>query len=187
MSSNSKQYEEATKAILDALREHLGLSSVQGEVRYEGKSGTGWKVDASCYRQEDGALVLVECRRKTTRRVPQEEMAGFAFRVGDIGASGGLMVTPIGYQEGAKIVAKAARIGLATLNPDATDTEYVLAIAGRLFRGLLISDHGCGTKHIFVHRTCSACGSKLVTWDNGQTYICPVCESLPEKFRGRIP
>lgn len=176
MSSDSKRYEEATKAILDKLRDHLGLERVQGEVSYEGKSGTRWNVDASCYRQEDGALVLVECRRKATRRVPQAEMAEFAFRIDDIGASEGLMVTPIGYQRGARIVAQAQRIGLATLNLDATDQEYILESAERLFRGLFISDNGRGKTHISVQRTCGACGSKLVTQDNGQTYICPVCE-----------
>lgn len=104
-------------------------------------------------------------------------MAGFAFRIQDIGASEGLMITPIGYQKGAKIVAKATRIGLATLNPDATDSEYILEIAEKLFRGLLIFDHGCGADSVFVHRTCSACASELATRDNGQTFICPICTS----------
>ena len=105
-------------------------------------------------------------------------MAEFAFKIQDIGASEGLMVTPIGYQKGAKIVAESERIGQATLNPDATDSEYILEIAERLFRGLLISDHGRGADSIFVHRTCSACGSTLVTRDNGQTFICPICTSM---------
>jgi hypothetical protein len=171
----SEQYEDVTKTILNALRSHLGLACVQGEVRHEGESGTAWNVDASCYRQDDGALLLVECRRKTTRRVDQEEMAGFAFRIGDTGASGGLMVTPIGYQKGAKAVAGATRIGLATLNPDATSREYTLEIAERLFHGLLISDHGHETDHVFVHRTCGACGGELTARDAGETYTCPAC------------
>ena len=175
MSSESKRYEQVTRSILESLRAHLGTSDVRGEVSYKGKSGARWKIDASSYRRNDGGLVLVECRLKTTRSVEQGEMAEFAFKIQDIGPSEGLMVTSIGYQKGAKIVAESERIGQATLNPDATDSEYILEIAERLFRGLLISDHGRGADSISVYRTCSTCDVELVTQDCGRTYICPIC------------
>ncbi len=46
------------------------------------------------------------------------------------------MVTPLGFQAGAELVAKARQVSLATPNPDATEREYVLKIAGRLFLGV---------------------------------------------------
>ena len=104
-------------------------------------------------------------------------MAGFAFRIGDIGAGEGVMVTPVGYQEGAEKVAEAARIGTATLSRDATESEYILTIANHLFRGLLVTDRGTGTDSVSVYRTCDACGSELFTQNNGQTFFCPICKS----------
>lgn len=177
MSKECKYYELVTKKILENLRHHLGFDNVCGKEKYQGKSGTDWEIDASCYRKDTDTLVLVECRRKTTRRIPQEEMAGFAFRIGDIGAAEGLMVTPIGYQEGAKKVAEAAKIGMATLNPDATESEYILTIAGHLFRGLVATDYGTGTDSASVYRTCDVCSSELITPNNGQTFFCPICKS----------
>lgn len=177
MSSESERYELVTKKILENLRHHLRFDNVGGKEKYQGETGTEWEIDASCYRKDTDTLVLIECRRKTTRRIPQEEMAGFAFRIRDIGAGEGLMVTPIGYQKGAKKVAKAARIGMATLNPEATESEYILTIANRLFRGLLVLDHGTETDNVSVYRTCDACGSELITQDSGKTFFCPICRS----------
>ena len=52
-------------------------------------------IEASCYREGTGALVLVECRRKSKRRVEQEEAAGFAYRIRDVGAAEDLMITTV--------------------------------------------------------------------------------------------
>ena len=140
--TQSDHYEAVTRKILHDLREHLGLDRVEGEAKYIGhRSGTEWKIEATGYRVATGALVLVECRRYSERRVEQEEVAAFAYRIGDIGADGGLIVTPIGLQRGAQLVAGAERIGVAMLNAEATETNYALEIAGQLFRGLGVFDN----------------------------------------------
>ena len=51
---------------------------------------------------EDGEIVIIECRRLTTSRINQEDMGGIAYRIGHVGAAGGIVVTPIGVQEGAR-------------------------------------------------------------------------------------
>ena len=47
-----------------------------------------------------------------------------------------MWVTPVGYQQGAALVAKARKVTLATLNADATETDYMLRVAERLFAGV---------------------------------------------------
>lgn len=175
-------YEAVVRQILGNLRERLGVCEVRGPARYRGRrSGARWSIEASCHRVRNGALVLVECRRKTTSRVKQEEVAGFAYRVRDIGAAEGLMVTPVGYQRGARIVAGAERIGMAILNADATESEYFLRIADRLFRGLRAGDIvSIGLRErALVRRTC-ACGRRVVSRGDG-TFYCPRCDGARRK------
>ena len=139
MRKEDKAYEIATVTILNHLREKLAFERAIGSTRLRGVSGTEWNLDAVCYGKGSVRIVLVECRRKAKRRVEQEEMAGFAYRVRDVGASAGLVVTPIGFQRGAKAVAKYEKIGMATLNPEATEQDYALRIAEQLFAGKSLS------------------------------------------------
>ena len=136
MSKESDRYEEVTRTILDACREQLGYKEVRPKGKIPGESGTQWEIDATCYSVEDDGMILVECRRHTTKTIDQEQVGGLVFRIIDTGAEGGLMVTPLGYQEGATLVAKARKVTLATLNLDATETDYVLKVAERLFVGI---------------------------------------------------
>jgi hypothetical protein len=66
-------------------------------------------------------MILVECRQRSTKRIDQEQVAGLAFRIQDTGAAGGLIVTTVGPQKGAELVAKASKIGFAILNAEATE------------------------------------------------------------------
>jgi len=177
MGTDSSIYEKVTRKILDNLSKQLGFSRVEGKSKFPGTSGTKWEIEASCYKPKTDAIVLVECRRKTTSKVKQEEMAGFAYRIKDIGAISGIMVTPIGYQEGTKKVAQSEKIGMATLNPDATEKEYILTISNQLFRGLLIKDSvHLKDEIVSIRRICSKCRNELVS-QNGRNYHCPHCET----------
>jgi hypothetical protein len=80
-------------------------------------------------------------------------MGAFYYIVQDTGAARGLMVTSAGFQRGAIQVAHAERIGMATLNPDATRSDYVLEVADQLFRGLSVSDHFAFTEQATVRRS----------------------------------
>jgi hypothetical protein len=136
MSVESERYEQVTRAILERCREQLGYKEVCPKGKIPGETGTEWEIDAICYRAESDGMILVECRRHTTSKIDQEQVGGLVFRIIDTGAEGGLMVTPLGFQAGAELVAKARQVNLATLNPDATEREYVLKIAGQLFLGV---------------------------------------------------
>lgn len=103
-------------------------------------------------------------------------MGGFAYRITSIGAESGLMVTPIGYQAGARLIAQHERIGLATLNADATEDEFLLTVADQLYRGLKSTDQGHGVDEVAsVARRCGRCNSDLSSSDGGQTFFCAKC------------
>jgi hypothetical protein len=136
MSKESDRYEEVTRAILDTCKKQLGYKKVEPKGDHAGETGTSWEIDATCYLEATDDKILVECRRHTTSKIDQEQVGGLVFRIQDTGAEGGLFVTPLGYQEGAKLVAKAKKVRLATLNADATEEEYILEVAEKLFHGV---------------------------------------------------
>lgn len=131
-----RTYEEVATKILDRIRDALGLSAVEGKQSLPGLSGTEWELDAKGIKQESDAFVIVECRRQTTSRIKQEEVAALAFRIQDTGAAGGFVVSPLGFQEGAQKVARSANIHSVLLNASATPQEFVLSFLGNLFLSL---------------------------------------------------
>ncbi len=53
------------------------------------------------------------------------KLAGLAYRISDTGAAGGIIVSPIGLQEGATRIAKAENIVPVLLDENGTRTDYV--------------------------------------------------------------
>jgi hypothetical protein len=81
--------------------------------KYVGKSGQPYETDIS-FEVRIGTLkliILVECKRYK-RPVTVQEVADFAYRVQDVGAHKGVLVSPNGFQRGAIKVAKAEGIAL---------------------------------------------------------------------------
>lgn len=118
----------------------MGYERVEGSRKYPGKrSNVKRQVDVTAYRT-DGKKILVECKLHK-RPVDVEYMEAFYYKIHrDVGADGGLMVSSVGFTEGATGVADAEEIGMATLNPDATEHEYLLEIAGQLWRAISFTD-----------------------------------------------
>ncbi len=136
-STTWESYEDVARYLLDKMGDALGLEleRVEGKQTLPGKSGTTWTIDSKGVRATDGAIVVIECRRYTTSKLKQEAMAALAWRISDIGASGGIVVTPIGVQEGGKIVAKSAGIEVVHLDSNSTTTDYVLKFLDKVFIG----------------------------------------------------
>jgi hypothetical protein len=130
-----RSYEEVAQYLLDHWAGLLGLRTVQGKQMILGRaSGTSWEIDAKGVR-EDGGEVIVECRCRTTSRTKQEEVAALAYRIQDTGAKGGILVSPLGFQEGAARVAAATNIVSVTLKPESTTTEYVMTFLNHIIVG----------------------------------------------------
>ena len=128
-------YEDVATEIFRRLKEELGLVSVEGKQLVPGKSGTNWEFDAKGIRDDEGAFVVIECKRHTTSRLDQDTVATLAWRIQDTGAAGGFIVSPFGLQAGASKVAASANIQSVTLNADATPQQFAVSFLGKLLVG----------------------------------------------------
>lgn len=117
----------------------LGLERVEGKQKLVGESGTDWEVDGKGVKTDDGAIIVIECRRYTTSKINQEDMGGFAYRIGDVGAAGGIIVSPIGVQEGGEKIAKKDGIEIVHLDADSTTTDFVMEFLERVIGRLSVS------------------------------------------------
>ncbi|WP_433521590.1 hypothetical protein ACQPZ2_30355 [Nocardia pseudovaccinii] len=131
-----RDYEEVTEFLLDRLASELGLARVEGKQRLVGEVGTPWEVDAKGVRLDDEQIILVECKRYPKKRVNQDTLGGFAYRIRDLGAAGGILVSPLGLQAGADLVAKKEGIVEVHLDANSTREQYVLQFLDKIFVGV---------------------------------------------------
>src|ERR1700744_698027 len=96
--STWQTYEEVARYLLEKLSDTLGLGleRVEGKQKLVGKSGMNWEVEGKGIKTDGGAIVVIECRRYTTSKLKPEAIGGLAYRIADVGAAGGIVVTPIG-------------------------------------------------------------------------------------------
>jgi hypothetical protein len=90
-------------------------------------------------RINDQGFVIIECRRHTKQGLSQEAVGGLAFRISDTGAAGGIIVSPLPLQSGAKLVAENQGIYEVQLSAESTTSDYVLRFLGRAFHGISIN------------------------------------------------
>ena len=122
-----KTYEEVAAYVLNQIATEFGLESFEGKQKVVGqRSGIKWAIDAKGVGEGNDVFFIVECRRYTTSRQNQEKVGGLAYRIIDTGARGGIVVSPLGLQEGAAKLAQAENIYSVILDEKSTRTEYVL-------------------------------------------------------------
>jgi hypothetical protein len=132
-----EKYEEVAAYLLDQFATEFGLDRVDGKQEIIGqRSGTTWEIDAKGVRQGNTGFMIVECRRYTTSRQNQERVGALAYRIIDVGAAGGIIVSPLGLQDGAEKVATAENIVSAQLDENSTRHEYVLRFLNKIMVGL---------------------------------------------------
>ena len=122
--------------LLNQFAAHFQLQRVEGDQKVHGKVGV-WRIDAKGVREFDGATILVECRRKG-RRLNQEMLGAIAYRIGDIEAKGGIVVSPLDLQVGAKRIATAEKIVAVQLDASSTPTDFAMRFFGKLMVGASI-------------------------------------------------
>jgi hypothetical protein len=130
-----RTYEEVAQYLLEQFASHFGLGRVEGKQLVPGASGTPWEIDAKGIKIGDEGIVLIECRRHTKSKISQEQVGGLAFRIKDTGSEGGIIVSPLELQKGAKLVAAHENIIHVTLAPESTTTEYVMKFLNKIFVG----------------------------------------------------
>lgn len=131
-----ESYEEVARYLIEECRVHFNLAKVEEKQELVGTSGATWEIDGKGLRTGDGAVIVMECRRHTTSAISQEQVGGLAYRIRDLGGAGGIMVSPLGLQSGAKIVAAAENVIEVKLSPDATTVEYLMEFLDRIHVGL---------------------------------------------------
>ena len=126
-------YEGVATYLLNKFSSEFGLDRVEGQQKVQGKrSGTTWTIDAKGVKEGNEAFIIVECRRYTTSKHNQEKTGGLAYRIIDTGATGGILVTPLGMQKGAEKIANAENIIHVQLNENSTRYEYVLGFLNKI-------------------------------------------------------
>lgn len=129
-------YEEVATYLLNQFAEHFELGRVEAKQVLPGESGTEWEIDAKGIAEDEIKYIVVECKMHTKSGVSQAIAGSLAFTIKDVGASGGILVSPLGLQEGAKKVAKAAGITEVILKENSTTTDYVFAFLNTLCVGI---------------------------------------------------
>ena len=137
-----EKYEEVACYLLGEMGDALGLrlASVEGKQTLVGESGAEWEIDGKGVKADGAGIVVVECRRYTTSKVKQGAVAQLAWTISDLGASGGIVVTPIGVQKGGQLIARSAGIQIVHLDADSSTTAYVL----KFLRDVLIGVPAAG-------------------------------------------
>jgi len=132
-----ESYEQVGTYLLDQFAAEFGLDRVEPKQEVTGqRSGTSWEVDAKGVCQGNQGFVIVEFRRYTTSRQNQGKMGGLAYTIIDTGAKGGIIVSPMGLQEGAEKVAAAENVVNVILNENCNRHEYMIRFLNKLMLGL---------------------------------------------------
>lgn len=133
-------YENAARKVLTDLRQVLEISAVEGKQSLDGLSGTSWELDARAWCEGSYGFLVVEIRRHTTAGLKQEDLAAVAYRIQDVGGSGGIVVSPLPLQKGARLVAKSANVSHVVLSPESTTESYLAEFMGRRFLGASVTE-----------------------------------------------
>ncbi len=120
-------YEEVAAQLIKDLAGEFGLSDVEGKQILQGRNTT-WEVDGKGISERDQSIIVIECKRWLTKKPGQAELARLAYTIKDLRASGGLYVSPIGLQQGAKTIAEAEKVIEVTLDAESTITDMTLEL-----------------------------------------------------------
>jgi hypothetical protein len=157
--SNRKweSYEEVAAYLLNQMAFAFGLERVEGKQSVMGlRSGTKYVIDAKGIAQGNEGFIIIECRRYTSSKQKQEQIGGLAYRILDTKASGGIIVSPLGLQEGAAKIANAENIQSVQLDENSTHTDYILKFLNQVFLG--VSDRIMISESVLVIKRDAATG-----------------------------
>lgn len=130
-------YEEVAIYLLDQFANEFKLDGFEEKQKVDGeKTGTKWEIDGKGFKKDGEGFVIVECRRYSTSKQSQEKLGALAYRIYDTGAEGGIIVSPLGIQSGAELVAKAENVVSVKLTPESTTKNYMMSFLNRTMVGV---------------------------------------------------
>lgn len=136
MQKSFETYEQVAQYLLNQMASTFGLQEVEGKQTIKGLSGSDWEIDAKGIKENGEGFVLIECKRYPTSKVKQSQVASLAYLIIRSGAVGGIIVSPLGLQEGAEKVAGKEGIYSVQLNENSTTTSYILKFLNKIFIGV---------------------------------------------------
>ena len=167
MMTTWESYEDVATYLLNQCAGEFGLSRVEGKQKITGiLSETEWEIDAKGICQGNEGFVIIECRRYTKQKQNQEKVGALAWRIHDTGAYSGIIVSPLGLQEGADKVARAGKIVSVQLSPNSTPMEFTMQFLNKIFIGIRDQVNVQDTASVELIRTCSKCGQKFSVLEN---------------------
>jgi hypothetical protein len=131
-----QSYEQVAVEIMNKIAALLGLERVEGKQSvYGSRTGTSWKIDGKGVNVDGESFVIIECRCYSKAKQKQEQVGALAYRIIDTGASGAILVSPLGFQAGAKKVAAAENIQEFIMGPDSTSDAFVVKFLNNVVIG----------------------------------------------------
>jgi len=127
-------YEEVAVYLLNKFASEFGLSSVEGKQKIAG-TVCEFEIDGKGCCIEGEGFIIIECRRYTKSRQNIDKIAALAFKIIDSGAAGGVIISPLGLQEGAKKIASDRNIIPVQLNENATNKQFLISFLNKVMYG----------------------------------------------------
>lgn len=137
MAARWETYEEVAAYLLNQFAKEFGVDFFEGKKDVEGKeSGTTWEIDAKGVNTANGGFMVVECKRWEKAKIPQGIIGNLAYSIIDTGAIGGIVVSPLGVQEGGQLVAAARNIFEVRLDANSTRHDFSMHFLNKFMVGV---------------------------------------------------
>lgn len=157
-----QQYQDLARQLLGRFAADFGLDRVEGPQSLPGlRSTTDWAIDAKGVLENGEGILLVECRQYRNKKQVQEQVAALAYRILDTGASGAIVVSPLGLQSGARKIASAENVLSVHLTPDSTAEEFSMQFLNKIYIGVVERVFAQDSCDAWVSRKCAKCGQQF--------------------------
>lgn len=148
-----EKYQDIAVYLLDKFKEEFGLEHIEGKQKVIGKrSSQVWTLDAKGVKKGNVGFIIIECRRFLTSKQKPEHIGGIAYRIIDTGAQGGIIISPLGLQKGAKKIAKAENITELYLHQNSDIHQYLIRFLNKVMTGVKGEAHADGMIEYSVKR-----------------------------------
>lgn len=132
-----ESYEKVAQFLVNQFADKFGLVGVEDKQKIKGHyTGTEWEIDAKGVCRNGIGFIVIECRRYTKSKLSQSKIGELAYIIFDTGAVGGILVSPLGFQEGAKKIASSNNVLEVRLTPNSTYYEYFLEFLNQVMIGV---------------------------------------------------